>query len=81
MALVIVNTGKGKEAWARVAPGMDVLASDLEHAAGHNLSYAGPVPPHPDRDRFFSDLNGMGFEEVMEKYCGDPDLRPVDSGH
>jgi len=81
VALVIANTGKGRDAWARVAPGMDVLVSDLEHAVGHNRSYAGPVPPHPDRDRFFSDLNSMRFEEVMEKHCGDPDLRPVDSGH
>ena len=81
VALVIANTGKGREAWARVAPGMDVLRSDLEHAASHNHSYAGPVPPHPDRAQFFSDLNSMRFEEVMEKHCGDPALRPVDSGH
>ena len=81
VGLVIVNDDKGRAVWDRIAPDMDVLRSDLQHAAMYNHSYATPVPSHPRRDQFFVDLNRLPFHEVMQKYCGDPDLRPVPSGH
>lgn len=81
VALVIANTARGREAWGKAASRMDVLRSDLEHAVSHNHSYADPVPPSPGRERFFADLNALPFGEVMEKHCGDPNLRPVECGH
>ena len=81
VGLVIVNTGRGDEVWEQIAPCLDVLKSDLEHGAMYNLSYGGPVPAHPGRERFFADLQTMDFDKVMEMHCNDPDLKWVESGH
>lgn len=81
VALVIVNSERGNKVWGQISPKMDVLQSELEHAAKYNLSYSSPVPSHPKREQFFADLDIMDFQKVIEKYCGDPDLLPVESGH
>lgn len=81
VGLVIVNNERGNEVWGKITNTLDVLKSDIEHAAKYNHSYANSVPSHPKREQFFSDLNAMEFEKVMEKYCADEALRPVESGH
>ena len=77
VALVIVNSERGRKVWEQISPAMEVITSELEHATRYNLAYASSVPAHAKREQFFADLDSLEFEKVMEKYCDDAALRPI----
>lgn len=71
-SLVLVQTEKGRKAFAACRDALVVYEADLSVAISSNPCICGSVPPGNNRAAFFADLDRLPFEKVMKKYMSPP---------
>lgn len=73
-SLLLINTQKGNQLLQGCKEQIFMQECDLGHAIKHNPCIASSVKQHPNREKFFKDLESMSFEEVMKRYMNPPSI-------
>ena len=71
-SLVLLNTEHGQRLFDEVRPGLRLCASKAEYAILGNPCLVRSSVPHPDRSKFFADLDSKTLDELIRKYCPYP---------
>lgn len=74
-SVVLVNSEKGRQLWAQVAPEMHVKQGQLHVLLPPTADSRKPVRKHPNRKRFFAGLNQGADVEQLVKLTKKPLLR------
>ena len=68
VSMVLVNTPKGREAFARIKDRITCMPSDWKHAVSTHPSMVKSVAPDPRRSAFFAELQALPVETLLQKY-------------
>ena len=71
-SLVLVNTEKGKKAFAALAEKIVFKASDFDHAVAGNPAIVRPTTPYRNRDRFFCRVMKSDFDSLVNRMLQPP---------
>ena len=69
VSLVSVNNEHGKALWNSSIASLDTKQTLLKKAIIFNPRFYSPSKPNPKRNKFFSHLENMPFNILVEKYC------------
>ena len=71
-SLVLVNTEKGKKAFAALAEKIVFKASDFDHAVKGNPAIVRPTMPHRNRSLFFRCVMNSDFDSLVNRMLQPP---------
>jgi coenzyme F420-reducing hydrogenase beta subunit len=73
-SLILLNSRKGKAFFDQCKSKIFTEEVDLKTAIQGNPSLERSAQPHPDREKFFQDLDKMDFPALIQKYLPPPTL-------
>lgn len=75
---IFIHTQKGKEIFEKIQPYFIYKTEDIHKIIQRDgVMIQNTVPLNPQRDRFFSDLNKLPFEELLNKYLHDTPFKKL----
>lgn len=73
-SVVLLNTAQGEALFESVLPGLKTCESSVERAIRGNPCIVRSCKPHPNRAKFFADLDSKPLAELIRRYCPPPIL-------
>ncbi len=70
-SLIFVNSDKGRLMLKQIRERMVRKEVDINEAVSYNSAAIKSAPYNPKRERFFSELDELPFDELVKKYCID----------
>lgn len=74
-SVIIINTDKGFDEWAKMEDEFDFIDLDLEKEADVNIQLRQCFHRPPERDNIYEELNSLSITEIKKKYARPIGLR------